>query len=81
MRGSSNDAKSEAHAEDPGTGDDWIAVFLTEVHEALVGGFVGFGLGADFFGFIFVGVFWVAGFFKGAGEVVCCYDCCGMRMC
>ena len=69
------DSKGDAHREDPGAGNDGVAVFFAPVHEALVGGFLACLLGAQPAGFILVVFFGVSSFFEGAGEVVGCYDC------
>ena len=75
MRAATDDSERDAHGEHPGAGDDGVPVFFAPVHEALVGCFLAFLLGAKAAGFVLVIIFGVAGFFEGAGVGVCCYDC------
>ena len=70
-----HDSEGDAHGKDPGSGDDGVAVFFAPVHEALVGCFLAFSLGAKPAGFVLVVFFGISRFFEGAGKVVGCYDC------
>ncbi len=65
-----DDGERRGHGSDPGKADDFVAVFFTKGHEALVGGLAGALFGAGFGGGIFELVFGVLGFFVCARVVV-----------